>query len=361
MMGKSIRFVLDGTMRRRASTRLVAIVGVGAACVLSTRSAAANEPDPYSPDCDAMAITVTLAPTDPTPYAVAAWVCGVRGPHSSTVQLLLHGSTYSHLYWDFPEGGDRYSYVNAASRAGYVTVNIDRIGIGLSSHPPAALVTVESNAYVAHQIITALRDGSLSSRGDRLFARRVVVVGHSLGSSIAAVEAATYGDADAVILSGFLHNEGPKLVAFGSDVYPASMDPETSTAPPLYFTTLPGTRGEFFYNLPDADPRIIAEDEATKQTVTVGELSTFEDGFGVTPSIQVPVLVAVGDEDALFCDAPSCTAGGTLAREAPFYSPQAELETYALPGAGHSMNLHLDAPLWFAVANEWIGHRVRDH
>ena len=141
-------------------------------------------------------------------------------------------------------------------------------------------------------------------------------------------------------------------------MYPASSDPETSSAPPLYFTTLPGTRGEFFYNLPDADPRVIDEDEATKQTVTLGELDTFVDGFGATPAIQVPVLVAVGDDDALFCDAPSCTAGDTLAREAPYYSTQAKLETYALPGSGHSMNLHSNARQWYDVANDWIGRRA---
>lgn len=352
-MGKNHCHSLDTYSSSRLLLRLAALFSTSAACLLLAEPASADEPD-----CDPLAITVTLSPTNPTPYTIAAWVCGLHRPHSSTVQLLLHGSTYSHLYWDFPVGDGRYSYVKFAGDLGFVTVNIDRIGIGLSDHPPADLVTVESNAYVAHEIITALHDGSLAPGGRPLFARHIVVVGHSLGSSIAAVEAATYGDVDGVILSGFLHNEGPKLVAFGSDLYPASSDPETSTAPPLYLTTLPGTRGEFFYNPPDADPRVIAEDEATKQTVTIGEEETFEDGFAATPSIQVPVLVAVGDEDALFCDAPSCTAGDTLAREAPYYSPQAQLETYALPGSGHSMSLHFDAPFWFAVASEWIDRHV---
>lgn len=35
------------------------------------------------------------------------------------MQLLVHGSTYNHLYWDFPYQNTYYSYVRAATRAGY--------------------------------------------------------------------------------------------------------------------------------------------------------------------------------------------------------------------------------------------------
>src|SRR5690349_18726085 len=33
-------------------------------------------------------------------YRVATWLCYPQTP-GSTVQLLVHGATYSHLYWDF--------------------------------------------------------------------------------------------------------------------------------------------------------------------------------------------------------------------------------------------------------------------
>jgi pimeloyl-ACP methyl ester carboxylesterase len=168
------------------------------------------------------------------------------------------------------------------------------------------------------------------------------------------VEAATYNDAHGVVVSGLLHNAGPGIGAFSASFYPAFLDPETSSAPPNYFTTIPGTRAASFYNLANADPQIIATDEATKQTVTSGEFATFVDGFAATPNIHVPVLVAVGDTDVIFCDAPSCTAGGTLTREATFYAPDANLETFALPSSGHSMNLHRNASSWFNVANNWV-------
>jgi hypothetical protein len=37
----------------------------------------------------------------------------------ATVQLLVHGASYDHLYWNFPYGGGYYSYVDAATAAGY--------------------------------------------------------------------------------------------------------------------------------------------------------------------------------------------------------------------------------------------------
>jgi pimeloyl-ACP methyl ester carboxylesterase len=321
-------------------------------------SSALADDDHERTECDPLNITVNLSQSDPTPYNIAASICGHHGRHLPVIQVLLHGSTYSHLYWDFP--GQPETYVQAANHAGFVTLNMDRIGIGQSDHPNAFAVTVESNAFTIHQIVTALRNGTLMPDGQPLFVDRVVLVGHSLGSDIAAVEAATYADVDGVIASGFLHNAGPGIVLFENSFYPAFLDPETSTAPPNYFTTIPGLRAPNFYNVADADPQVIAEDEETKQTVTLGELSTFVDGFAATPNIHVPVLVTAGDNDVIFCDAPSCTAGGTLVREAAFYAPDAELETFALPNSGHSMNLHLNAPVWFDVANDWVRRHMGD-
>jgi hypothetical protein len=68
------------------------------------------------------------------------------------------------------------------------------------------------------------------------------------------------------------------------------------------------------------------------------------------------VLSAVGGYDSLMCgaNATNCSsASALLAAEAPFYSRAACLEAYVLPGAGHDINLHLDAQKFFAVAARW--------
>src|SRR5689334_22005511 len=84
---------------------------------------------------------------------------------SSTVQVLVHGITYDHSYWDIPDpdGGDRYSYEAAAAKAGYATLAIDRIGAGRSSHPSSYQVDINSNAATVRAVIHALRSGKISS------------------------------------------------------------------------------------------------------------------------------------------------------------------------------------------------------
>ena len=47
------------------------------------------------------------------------------------------------------------------------------------------------------------------------------------------------------------------------------------------------------------------------------------------------------------------TASTLLAAEKFFYSGTSCLEAYVLPDAGHDLNLHLNAPDFFAVAARW--------
>ena len=71
------------------------------------------------------------------------------------------------------------------------------------------------------------------------------LVGHSLGSGIATVEAATFNDVDGLILTGFLHTFAPAIGAVPAALYPARDDPRFAgrNLPVDYLTTQPGTRG----------------------------------------------------------------------------------------------------------------------
>src|ERR1700754_220305 len=57
-------------------------------------------------------------------------------------QVLVSGTAYGRSYWDSPYQPDTYSYVRAAPRAGFTTFNFDRIGIGHSTRPLNAQVTI---------------------------------------------------------------------------------------------------------------------------------------------------------------------------------------------------------------------------
>jgi pimeloyl-ACP methyl ester carboxylesterase len=308
--------------------------------------------------CRELSFEVTLSQGDTTPYDVFGVLCARGSLRNKTIQIALHGATYDHSYWDWQYRPRIYSYARQATSAGYAVLSLDRIGAGQSDRPPAEEVTIESNAYVVHQIVQALRGGGIVSPSfGRIRAERVVLVGHSLGSVISIQEAATYGDVDGVVLTGVSHTVTPALgdVSF----YPANLDPRFSgqNLPDGYFTTVPGTR-PVFYHLPSTDPVVVAVDEQTKETVTVGELNTAVSGLAFSTGVHVPVLVVVGNFDAAFCNAPSCSASGSLDAEPDFYPADACAEAVFIAGAGHDLNLHLQAPVTFSTVLSWMNRRV---
>jgi len=328
-----------------------------AAAVLVPSAASA---DPGGLRCQNVTFPVTLSVNDHTVYNVIGELCSRGSIHNKTIQIALHGSTYSHIYWDWPYQPEIYSYARYATAAGYAVLSLDRIGSGQSGHPPADAVTIGSNAYIVHQIVQTLRGGSLvvPSFG-RIRAERVALVGHSLGSVISIAEAATYGDVDGVALTGVSHTVGPALGDALSSLYPANLDPHFAgrNIPDGYLTSQPGLRN-VFYHAPFFDPNVLALDEQTKETTTTGELATALPALDLSTAIHVPVLVVVGDYDAAFCGAPTCSASGSLNNEPGFYPADACTETAAIPGTGHDLNLHYTAPLSYVTILSWMDRRV---
>lgn len=328
------------------------IVALIVACglIFSMQQAHAASP-PASPDfggvgsCHQYFVqNIALGQGQSPQYTIYGELCNpLLGP-SKTVQLLIHGATYSHLYWDWPaiRGHPtwplQYSAVLYLTAAGYSTFNIDRIGIGNSSHPPADQVTIGANAYVVHQLVGDLKAGSI---GGVPF-KHVILDGHSLGSIVSIAEAGQYQDVDGVVLTGLLHLYNlSHLALLESDLIPAPSEPAG------YFTTAPGTRGALFYYAPGtfSNLDVINYDEQTKQTIASGEfISSLPD----SSLIKVPVLEVVGQEDAFHCDptAVDCSSNATVYQEeSPFFSPQAQLQVQVIPDTGHDLNLHPTAPL----------------
>lgn len=315
-------------------------------------------------ECRRTTVPVTLTAADTTSYHIVGWLCARGRVQGKTVQLLVSGLTYDHNYWDLPYQPRLYSYVRAAANAGYATFNIDRIGVGQSDRPPADLVTVASQAYTVHQVVQALRRGAV---GGTSF-RKVIGVGHSLGAAILICETATYSDVDGLILADYMHQANvAQQVAIGATMYPAQQDPRfTSAMPAGYVTTKPGTRGTSFYHQGFVDQAVVNLDESLKQTATAGERSSLNLARDpqFSRSIRVPVLLVVGEQDALACSSAvglSCANGpAIMAREQASFSPQACLTAMLLPNAGHDTNLHLNARQWFAAAALWADKRVGD-
>jgi len=155
------------------------------------------------------------------------------------------GYPYGRHYWDFPHRPDKYSYVRAAVEAGYATLALDRIGTGASSHPPAAVLTLDLHVAALAAVVTALRRGSVADT----VSNRIVTVGHSLGSAIVAAHAVSAAldssvePVDGSILTGFSHLPLPGTpLFFMMATWPVRTARGGERLPAGYRTTIPGTR-----------------------------------------------------------------------------------------------------------------------
>ena len=203
--------------------------------------------------------------------------------------ILVSGFSYDHQYWDPPVGDGKYSFVDAANRAGYATLNLDRLGLGSSDKPPAELTSIQDQADELHQIIQSIKSGALSSYGFS----EVVLVGHSVGSAIVQTEAGIYNDADALVLTGFRHEVNPTGAGeFISSIHPAAGEPDG------YLTV---DNRNMFYDVGHTSRDILGWDASHIGTGTGAELN-FQ--FALDPArsagITAPVLEVVGDHDCCF-------------------------------------------------------------
>jgi pimeloyl-ACP methyl ester carboxylesterase len=267
--------------------------------------------------------------------------------------LLVSGATYGSAYWDLTPA---LSVVQAEAKAGFSVLTYDRLGIGQSTKPASTLLTVQSDADVLHQLVQAARAGRL---GQTVFAT-ILTVGHSLGSGIVLTEAATAQDVQGVVVTGFAHYFDPTGGAsFQGALWPAQSEPraDLQATPPGYFTTQPGKRSIFYYN---GDATVIATDEATKQTVTDGELTSFPsvvtDGGATSQQIRVPVLGLVGDHERFFCSAVGCPEAAT---EGQYYSAAATFQMQVIKNTGHALATQASSPQTSAIIAGWAWSVVR--
>jgi pimeloyl-ACP methyl ester carboxylesterase len=312
--------------------------------------------------CQSVDLPVSLSAGQPADQSVAGTYCvpltWQAGPYE--VDVLTPGATYDSTYWNWPVDPALYSYVDKTLSAGRATFDYDRIGTGASSHPPSTDLTIDAEAYVLHQIVTWLRDTEGYSQ--------VNLIGHSLGSVIEIQEAGAFHDASRVVVTGLLHAPDVGL-GFASTLeslmYPADLDPQfaAKNLDPGYLTTIPGTRAADFYSA-SAAPAVVAYDEAHKDVVPVTDLATLATTWALPPGlntsddITAPVLVVIGQQDAIFCTDPpvlDCAAlSQLLTNETPYYAQAASLTVYSIPDTGHDVALHPSADQSFSLINQWI-------
>lgn len=311
---------------------------------------AAAETDPTGISCTNVTLPVPSTENGPADVAVSGTLCRPTWQTPNTVQLLLHGGTYTRAFWDWQQQPDTYSYMRAAVRAGYATFAVDRVGHGASTKPASADVTLERGNTALHGVVGHLRSGIVG-----IPFQRVVWVGHSISAVAGYDYGGRYDDIDAYVFTGSVHFMKPSFLgAITNSLMPAGPDAG-------YLTTTPGTRDDLFYRPSNADPLVIAQDEAMKDTLTNAEIVSGLALLNVAPAssptqqITRPVSVFMGEFDNLVCggsDGITCTKANVLAMEAPYFTNASRLDVATISGMGHS-HLHLNAPALYSAMLNW--------
>ncbi|KAH7102876.1 Alpha/Beta hydrolase protein [Auriculariales sp. MPI-PUGE-AT-0066] len=278
---------------------------------------------------------------------------------SKTVQILAHGATYTHEYWNLQYKPEMYSYERAALAQGYSILSYDALGIGRSAHPdPLNVVQLPLLTQLVVGIVQAVRSGTLAPPHIALpDFDKIVYMGHSLGSMTLNTALAESPDlpVDAAVFTGFTHSGEGEAVSnltlahgdlqiasqafpdrFGSlsDGYTVIQDRTLFYAPPGSYED-----GAFEY------------DVETQDTVSVGLAFTLRSGFVPTPAYSGHVLVVIGDQDVTSCNQPGCA---NVFQEAAFYSAAASFEAQVIPNTGHVLNLHKSSVATYTVILDWL-------
>jgi pimeloyl-ACP methyl ester carboxylesterase len=302
--------------------------------------------------CREVRHVVSDLPGAPGDHEIAGTFCAP--PEATTVQLLVHGATYGRAYWDFPYQPEKYSYVDAMNGSGLATLNVDLLGVGDSAHPPSLQITLPSQIAVVHQLVQALRAGAFGQEFTK-----VVLVGHSLGTLlVTAVATAHPEDVDGLIATGISHgfDAGMPSLLLEIATHPANSEGgRFSGLDSGYLTTLPGNRTRHFYHEPAADPAVIALDEATKETLSIGEIGTDAPSLVTSLGVQAPVLAALGEHDGLSCNVIVCSAPlSPWNQERLLYPNAASFQQLTVPDSAHDINLHPNAHVFYNRAAEWV-------
>jgi pimeloyl-ACP methyl ester carboxylesterase len=330
----------------RRSFRAIALVAL---LVLAGAPAAAQDFG-SSIKVDRLEFPVTLA--DGSQQTIVGYLYYHGSFRERPLQVLVHGATYNHTYWDFPAtNGAAYSYARYMAAPGrkFAVLAIDQLAAGESSHPANGLgITLIETATALKQVIDRMRSGE-NPTGYAF--NRIVLVGHSAGSINAIFVQSVWHSADALVVTAARHTTSFPLSPGIQTILP--FVPLLSSLP--YFTLPPELRTLLFYYPPAADPAVIAADNASADVWTGGQVPSTFGAFlyplaapeidGVS-RVTGPVLIQLGEFDALF------PAGNDASETAVWLSTTPTVQTIA--GIGHNFNLHLNREeSWTGIAS-WL-------
>ncbi len=270
----------------------------------------------------------------------------------------ITGNQFPQLYYYALADISSYSYVDTAAENGYTTFSYDRLGTGMSEHPdPIQVVQSQLEVSIVHSLTQSLRAGDFSS----IKFDHVVGVGHSFGSVLSLGQTVQFPkDLDAVVLTGF-STSTTAVSSFLAGLNAAiARENQPSRFPNLnngYIISDTQISNQFdFFRLLNYPSANLVLAEATKQTLTFGELFTLGQVGGPATAFTGPVDVVDGENDWPFCqgncNVPTDQAAAVKAILYPAAS--AGSQSYIAKGAGHALNMHYSATAAFQQIQSFV-------
>lgn len=274
------------------------------------------------------------------------------------VTLYLHGLGYGAFFWRFP-GLPTYDYALEQARRGDVSVVVDRLGYDGSSHPPGEATCLGAQADMAHQVIGQLRGGKYTAGGgDAPAFARVALAGHSIGGGIAEIEAASYDDADALVVIAFAdQGSSPMAVSEASrtgQACAAGGEPAEPGEPSgyAYFGRSPEDfQAAMFHN---AEPAAVERATALRNRDPCGDTNSIPPAVLTArerlADVDVPVLIVCAENDALF-PPEGCQNHGGL------FTGSSDVTTTLLEDTGHGVTLERTRERLRSEVSAWLRQR----
>jgi pimeloyl-ACP methyl ester carboxylesterase len=264
----------------------------------------------------------------------------------------LHGLGFGEFFWSF-DAIPGYDWARTLAERGVASVVIDRIGYGRSGRPPGTQSCIGAQADVAHQIVQELRSGSYALEGgDAPRFVRVALAGHSAGGAITQIEAYSFRDVDGVMVLSFSDLVGSlrTYTALGQAVVTCLGGGNPPGHAPF------GQSDADFQALMfhDADPKAVAAVTAMRNPEPCGDdaslLAAIATDVREVPTITVPALLLIGENDAVF-------PPPALESQHRLFAGSHDVTAVTIPDTGHALTVERSTGVTQDAVISWLcGH-----
>ncbi|KAK0620440.1 Alpha/Beta hydrolase protein [Immersiella caudata] len=291
-------------------------------------------------------------------YSISATFCKpAKQGKKNTVLIATHGLNFDRSYWDPDLDKAEYSFVDWAVGQGYPIFYYDRLGVGKSSEVSGYVAQLANQVAVAKELAKLAKAGQYVADLGKPDA--VVLVGHSFGSHVSLVTVAESPQlVDGVVLTGFsLNSTYLNLDGFIEAValrVAAEQQPgrwgklDTGYLTPVDLYANVGS----FFKAPDYSHEVAKYADSVKTPFAVTELVNDNNVPSPPFAFKGPAMIISGKYDFIFCDSDCDDVLENPGRQA--FANSRAFTAVSYPGAGHGLNLHLNAAGSFKEITDFL-------